>query len=107
MKAMSKTNKWTPLETEMLQRMIEKHEGSPSGAYAEHPDWKAKLESKHSSGAIYAKIHSMKKGGAKKKQPVGNHPPAAGSRFVVVREEDLQRITCPNCQHSFNVLNLP
>lgn len=108
---MKKANKWTPLETEMLQTMIDKHEGSPSGAYAEHPDWKAKLESKHSTGAIYAKIHNMK-GGTKKSRVVSTTVPAAqqsprANRLLVVNDGEVQLIQCPSCRHEFKVFQAP
>lgn len=106
---------WTPEETAIVKKIISQFKGSPSAAFEKHPDWKPALEANHTSGAIYAKIHNVKNSGGIPRRVViksETSPEAAmaapkGGRFVVVTDGLLQAMTCPNCQHSFNVLNVP
>jgi hypothetical protein len=106
----TRQNGWSPAETEILNSIINDFDGSPSRAYEKHPDWKTKLTAKHSEGAVYAKLHVMKRG---KKGPVigvKTTPEAAmrsHGRLVVVENGDLQAISCPKCRHSFHVFQAP
>lgn len=107
-----KIHSWTAEESEILQKIIHQFGGSPSAAYAKHPDWQAKLTASHSQGAIYAKIHAFKR---KAKGPIIGieaTPRAAmeaskPGRLVVVHDGELQRVACPHCGRDFNVIQQP
>jgi hypothetical protein len=105
---MRKTNKWTPEETKILESILKQFEGSPSAAYQKHPDWKERLCAAHTEGAIYAKLHTMKKAGptnrgAAIRVEAASEAPES-NRLIVVRDGALQAVTCPACQHRFHVM---
>jgi hypothetical protein len=112
---MKKSNAWTDEENAIVTAILKTFGGSPSRAYEKHPDWKTKLESKHTTGAIYAKIHTMKGGAKKHRSPVvavTTTPRAAQglakpNRLLVVRDGEVQVVTCPNCDHEFKVMQAP